>query len=144
MLVVGASARLRTGAHGPADVPLGGEHPGMRRWVAVLLSAVPLLAGCGEDPTTVRVSRDLAVPGGQGPGDQGSGGEGLPDGCVVDPGAAHARYRVQKGDTLTAIARSIYGDAALWREIARANPEVVGTDGAVAVGVELVIPFEGR
>ena len=100
-------------------------------------TAVPalllLLCGCGDAPGALRVSSDSA------PADERAG----PPGCVVERDGA-VRYRVVPGDTLSAIARKVYGDADLWPEIARANAEQVGADGSVAAGALLVIPFEGR
>lgn len=47
-------------------------------------------------------------------------------------------YVVQKGDTLTSIARAHYGDGNQWRKIAAANPKL--NPNAVRVGQELVVP----
>ncbi len=52
-----------------------------------------------------------------------------------------AEYAVQPGDTLSAIALKFYGNAALWREIFKANKRVIGDDpGKIFVGQKLRIP----
>lgn len=102
-----------------------------------LLVAALVLCACGDTSGAGgarRVSSDVV----DGPG--ADAGEG----CVADRGGAGVRYRVRNGDTLTGIARSVYGDARLWPEIAAANPDVVGPGGNLRIGDELVIPFEGR
>ena len=59
---------------------------------------------------------------------------------VVVAAAAPAgkTYTVQKGDTLTSIARVQYGDGSKWKKIAAANPSI--NPDAVKVGQKLVIP----
>jgi nucleoid-associated protein YgaU len=66
------------------------------------------------------------------------------DGCVVRDGEELATHRVARGETLSSIARDVYGVSALWPEIARANPGVVDPQGNVEAGALLVIPFEGQ
>ncbi|TVQ63124.1 MAG: LysM domain-containing protein [Phycisphaerales bacterium] len=50
------------------------------------------------------------------------------------------RYTVQNNDTLFRIAEAHYGDGHLWRALADANEGRVGSNGAVRVGVSLVLP----
>ncbi len=50
------------------------------------------------------------------------------------------RYTVQNNDTLFRIAEAHYGDGHLWRALADANEGRVGANGAVRVGVSLVLP----
>ncbi|QOV92126.1 LysM peptidoglycan-binding domain-containing protein [Humisphaera borealis] len=52
--------------------------------------------------------------------------------------AAGKTYTVQKGDTLTSIARAQYGDGNKWKKIAAANPNM--NPDAVKVGQKIVIP----
>jgi nucleoid-associated protein YgaU len=49
-------------------------------------------------------------------------------------------HRVRAGDTLALIAYQAYGDAALWRAVATANPEHTADPLRLAVGALLVIP----
>lgn len=61
-----------------------------------------------------------------------------------EPDAAVSRprprtYRVQRGDTLSAIARRFYGDPARWRDIYEANPQLEDFN-RLRVGVELRLP----
>jgi nucleoid-associated protein YgaU len=77
------------------------------------------------------VAPEMAPPGGA-------------DGCVVRDGEELATHRVARGETLSSIARDVYGVSALWPEIARANPGVVDPQGNVEAGALLVIPFEGQ
>jgi len=54
------------------------------------------------------------------------------------PNAAPGSYTVQSGDTLRSIARSAYGDSALWYQIADANG--LASDSGLRVGQTLNIP----
>jgi nucleoid-associated protein YgaU len=54
---------------------------------------------------------------------------------------AETKIAVQKGDTLSAIARANYGRAAAWRCIAQANPEIADAN-RIYEGEQLLLPFE--
>jgi nucleoid-associated protein YgaU len=50
-------------------------------------------------------------------------------------------YTVKEGDTLSAIAKEFYGEAADYRIIYEANKDVIGDDpNRIQVGMELKIP----
>jgi len=99
---------------------------------AVGLAAIALLVcACGDADGPRAFSPDVA------PADAANG-------CVLDDGPSVVTHRVARGETLTSIARELYGDSVLWPEIARANPDLVGRDGSVQTGALLVIPFVGR
>ena len=49
-------------------------------------------------------------------------------------------YVVVAGDSLSAIAKKVYGDANRWQEILEANKATVKNPNAIRVGQELVIP----
>ncbi len=49
-------------------------------------------------------------------------------------------YRIQDKDSLYAIAKSTYGDAALWTALAAYNEGRVGKDGTVRVGATIKLP----
>jgi nucleoid-associated protein YgaU len=54
---------------------------------------------------------------------------------------SETKIAVQKGDTLSAIARANYGRAAAWRCIAQANPEIADAN-RIYEGEQLLLPFE--
>lgn len=49
-------------------------------------------------------------------------------------------YVVQAGDSLSAIAKKVYGDAGRWKDIFEANKATVKDPNQIRVGQELVIP----
>lgn len=50
-------------------------------------------------------------------------------------------YRVRSGDTLSGIAKAVYGDSSLWTIIRDANLEKVGRDGTrLRAGTTIIIP----
>jgi tetratricopeptide (TPR) repeat protein len=49
-------------------------------------------------------------------------------------------YKVQEGETLTAIARKFYGHGRYWRKIQEANRLVISVDGKVRAGMEIQLP----
>jgi LysM repeat protein len=50
-------------------------------------------------------------------------------------------YTVQKGDTLSLIAKKVYGNANLWNKIYEANKKLIGKNpNAIQIGMKLVIP----
>ncbi|MEW5847679.1 MAG: LysM peptidoglycan-binding domain-containing protein [Myxococcota bacterium] len=53
-------------------------------------------------------------------------------------------YQVQKGDTLSGIAKKAYGDASRWKEIAEANPRKVGPNALIKAGDTIKIPADSR
>jgi nucleoid-associated protein YgaU len=50
------------------------------------------------------------------------------------------KYVVKSGDTLSKIARELYGDANRWREIYEANKERIESPNVIRPGWELIIP----
>ena len=58
----------------------------------------------------------------------------------TDTGAARHTYTVQKGDTLSAIAKREYGDANEWRRIFEANRDTVEDPDLIHPGQQLTIP----
>ncbi|HOT90004.1 MAG TPA: LysM peptidoglycan-binding domain-containing protein [Anaerolineae bacterium] len=50
------------------------------------------------------------------------------------------KYVVVAGDTLSAIAKKFYGDAARWKEILEANKAVIKDPNKIQAGQELIIP----
>jgi nucleoid-associated protein YgaU len=49
-------------------------------------------------------------------------------------------YTVQPGDTLSGIAKKIYGDFRLWPIIYEANRDKISSPNLIRVGMELLIP----
>jgi nucleoid-associated protein YgaU len=60
---------------------------------------------------------------------------------VAEERAEEARvYVVQKGDSLSKIAKEVYGDAARWKEIFEANKDQIEDPNLIRPGWELRIP----
>jgi|GEM_PF-1257680 len=59
------------------------------------------------------------------------------------PDGTEATYVVQPGDTLSKIAKQIYGDFRLWPLIFEANRDQIADPGLIRVGMELQIPQQG-
>ena len=53
-------------------------------------------------------------------------------------------YKVQKGDTLSAISLRFYGSAGQWKKILDANPALNGNPNKIRVGQSLTIPDPSR
>ena len=49
-------------------------------------------------------------------------------------------HSVRAGENLSMIAQTYYGSSRLWREIQKANPKKIGSNGHVRQGVRIVIP----
>ncbi len=49
-------------------------------------------------------------------------------------------YTVEAGDSLSVIAKKVYGDAGRWKDIFEANKDMIKDPNVVRVGQELVIP----
>jgi nucleoid-associated protein YgaU len=62
--------------------------------------------------------------------------------AAVDPKDVKT-YRIQEKDSLYSIAKSQYGDASLWPQLAAFNEGRVGKDGTVRVGATIRIPPKG-
>lgn len=62
-----------------------------------------------------------------------------PEKPVPEPPRPVTKYIIQKGDTLSEVAKEFYGDANLWRAIAAANPGIEDPN-KLKVGAEIVIP----
>ncbi len=59
--------------------------------------------------------------------------------------AGHAQsttgfYTVQKGDTLSGIARKFYGDEAFWKKIQTANTHLIESPENLQPGMKLMLP----
>lgn len=68
---------------------------------------------------------------------------GLPAAKPLTPGGG--KHTVVRGDTLSHIAATWYGDATRWQPIYDANKAVIGPDpNKIAVGIKLVIPPGGN
>ena len=53
------------------------------------------------------------------------------------------KYVVKSGDTLSKIAKELYGDANRWREIFEANKDQIENPNLIRPGWELLIPGLG-
>jgi nucleoid-associated protein YgaU len=70
--------------------------------------------------------------------------QGLPadgSGKAVAPEPAHTEYIVQRNDTLTGIAKALYGKASYWTRIRDANPGKINQGGTnIRPGMTILIP----
>lgn len=60
----------------------------------------------------------------------------------VETDAYYAKYTVQKGDSLSKIAKHFYGDLMKYKQIFEANRGILDDPDRIDVGQELIIPFE--
>jgi len=121
----GRASEERHAAHGAS----GGEPSGTYRGMAG--SQAHGVVPTGEANVTAAMSRE-------------------PDPPPVTAGERPARldtpelsgqyYVVEIGDTLPTIAERFYGRAEEWERIAEVNREVIGEDGSVYPGQEILIP----
>jgi nucleoid-associated protein YgaU len=58
----------------------------------------------------------------------------------MDDGGAGRKYTVKAGDSLSKIAKEVYGDASQWKKIADANKATVPNPDLIHPGDELTIP----
>ena len=73
-------------------------------------------------------------------GSKTKGGAGTPAGSTAKAAAIRSTYKVQKGDTLSSISRTVYGDTRYWTLIRDANPDLLHGGSSVRVGTTLKIP----
>lgn len=59
---------------------------------------------------------------------------------IQTPAPSVRIYKVRAGDTLTRIARDLYGNAAKWRDIYNANRDKMRSENDLQVGQSLIIP----
>ena len=60
---------------------------------------------------------------------------------VTDPGAANDVYTVQSGDSLSKIAKKLYGDANSWHKLYEANKATIGDNpDLIRPGQRLNVP----
>jgi nucleoid-associated protein YgaU len=74
------------------------------------------------DPTRIAVGTEIVLP------------------ARVTGLKSDLKVTVKVGDTLSGIARVMYGRAAAWRCIAQANPEIADAN-RIYVGQQLLLPF---
>jgi nucleoid-associated protein YgaU len=58
----------------------------------------------------------------------------------MDDGATGRRYTVKAGDSLSKIAKEVYGDPSQWKKIAEANKDKIPNPDLIHPGDELTIP----
>lgn len=59
---------------------------------------------------------------------------------AATPSAAVRRHTVAKGDTLSSISLRYYGNRSRWRDIYSANRDILPSESALRIGMELKIP----
>jgi nucleoid-associated protein YgaU len=76
---------------------------------------------------------------------------GMPDFSDVQSGASstapaakvYETYEVKKGDSLSKIAKRVYGDAQAWKTIYEANTDILKDPDKIYPGQKLKIPQKG-
>jgi phage tail protein X len=71
---------------------------------------------------------------------QMAGSAGLTDAEESVPNEESQTYRVKRGDTLSSIAKEVYGNASAWRKIYEANRDVIPNQNVVSQGTVLILP----
>jgi nucleoid-associated protein YgaU len=61
-------------------------------------------------------------------------------GSASEPPEEPRTYTVQPGDTLSSIAKQVYGASSLWRIIFEANRNILSDPGRIRPGQVLIIP----
>jgi nucleoid-associated protein YgaU len=77
--------------------------------------------------------------------------EGMPDFSDVQSGASstapaaqvYETYEVKSGDSLSKIAKRVYGDAKAWKKIFEANTDIIKDPDKIFPGQKLKIPKQG-
>jgi nucleoid-associated protein YgaU len=130
VIAAGASSGCKSGGKQSAGARIDAleqENQALRERLAELQAAEVPPGYDGRGPRTAPVL-----------GDPSAGGQVLGGG---DPDAVHV---VQRGETLSSLARRYYGDAGKWRVIYEANRRTIGHDhNRLLVGMQLVIPAYG-
>lgn len=67
-----------------------------------------------------------------------------PAGGTTKSPVIRSSYKVQKGDTLSSISRTVYGDTRHWAVIRDANPDQLHGSSSVRVGMTLKIPAKPK
>ncbi|HXG69302.1 MAG TPA: LysM peptidoglycan-binding domain-containing protein [Gemmatimonadaceae bacterium] len=62
------------------------------------------------------------------------------DGASTTAGRGGSTYIVKSGDSLSKIAKRVYGDASKWKEIQAANSAKIPNPDLIHPGLELTIP----
>jgi nucleoid-associated protein YgaU len=124
-----ANEKVTAKPAGAMDVgakPVGTPPPAANSIVAAPVAAAPVRPAkpaSANEPAATKAAPSAAAP-----------AEATGSAAAATP----QTYVVQKGDTLTKIARTQYGDGNKWKRIAEANPGV--TPSTIKVGQKLVIP----
>jgi endoglucanase len=100
----------------------------------------PAAPSIDTEPSTIAAVSPTDVPSASPTPEATSPPNPATPGPSVGVGPWSRTYVVQPGDTLTSIARKMYGDAHLWPRIAGANQELVKDPNLIHPGQKLVIP----
>lgn len=90
-----------------------------------------------ESMPGVKVANHLTVSGG---GSSGTGGLLGGQGAGAGGAVAGGTYTVKSGDSLSKIAKQVYGDASKWKVIHEANKAKIPNPDLIHPGDELTIP----
>ncbi|NUQ50043.1 MAG: LysM peptidoglycan-binding domain-containing protein [Phycisphaerae bacterium] len=135
----------------------------MRTLGAAMAMAMALCAGCGDNNGKTQAdaaphepeSRYEPAPGyvDYAPSGSPRSGAGAPESAAIKPAppppdtsgdevlapSGARTYVVQKGDTLSSLARKFYGDQKRWKDIYQANKQLTNPN-KLPVGTKLIIP----
>lgn len=118
----GAAAQVLRSSRGPLIV----DQPKSRTAAPTGTDPLITLAPQPPSPATVEVTPAQPAP--------------TPTRSTKAPASAGRRHTVVKGDTLYSLAQQYYGDRSKWRQIFDANRDVMPSQNALSLGMELKIP----
>lgn len=112
---------------------IAAKHYGNANLFTLLVRANPQI-----DPNRLRIGAQIKIP--PAPGTTPSATSSAPEDSAATLDQSR-QYRVQAGDTLSAIAIRLYGSASRWQRIYELNKDAIGSDpGRLRPGTVLVLP----
>lgn len=112
---------------------IAAKHYGNPNLFTLLVRANPQI-----DPNRLRIGAQIKIP--PAPGTTPSATSSAPEDSTATLDQSR-QYRVQAGDTLSAIAIRLYGSASRWQRIYELNKDAIGSDpGRLRPGTVLVLP----
>jgi nucleoid-associated protein YgaU len=112
---------------------IAAKHYGNANLFTLLVRANPQI-----DPNRLRIGAQIKIP--PAPGTTPSATSSAPEDSAATLDQTR-QYRVQAGDTLSAIAIRLYGSASRWQRIYELNKDAIGSDpGRLRPGTVLVLP----
>lgn len=106
---------------------------GSSKLATVIMHANPM-----KDPKRLRPGDQIRLP--RDPNNIQGRPAGAAPGTAAAPSAGTTEYVVQSGDTLSGIAKALWGSSKDWRKILEANAGVLPSEDRLKVGMRLRIP----